>query len=171
MDSLWNLLPREPIRSVCFTGHRQIKLSDGDRVRLRETLEVLIKDGAADFYAGGAQGWDTVCARTVLALRAKYPEIRLHLVLPCPIRDFTRQWELGPAALLYSVAERADDVETLAPEYFPGCMKKRNLRLVEAADCCVCWYDSTRRASGTGQTVRFAEQKGIKVINLLEEQQ
>ncbi len=170
MDSLWNLLPQGPIRSVCFTGHRQLRLSNGDKVRLRKTMEALIDGGAADFYAGGAQGWDTVCARTVLALRAKYPDIRLHLVLPCPVSDFTRQWEPESVALLNNVAERADDVETLAPEYFPGCMKKRNLRLVEAADCCVCWYDSTRRASGTGQTVRFAEQKGIRIINLLEEQ-
>lgn len=167
MDSLWNLLPPEPVRAVCFTGHRQVELNGRILARLRETLEGLVREGAADFYAGGAQGWDTVCARTVLALRAKYPDIRLHLVLPCPIGDFTHRWGPEPRAVLENMAARADAVEVLAPEYFPGCMKKRNLRLVEAADCCVCWYDSSRYASGTGQTVRFAEQKGIRIINLL----
>lgn len=171
MESLWDLLPKAPVKSVCFTGHRQIQLSGTDMTRLRETLEGLIEDGAADFYVGGARGWDTVCAQTVLALRAKYPEIRLHLVLPCPPEEFTRQWKYEARALLNNIMERADELEIISDVYRKNCMKNRNLRLVEAADCCVCWYDSSRYASGTGQTVRFAESKGIKIINLLNKNQ
>lgn len=169
MYSLLNFLPEQKIKSVCFTGHRQVRPGPELNRRLRETLERLIEDGATDFYAGGAQGWDTVCTSMVLALRAKYPEIRLHLVLPCPIEEQARCWGDEARRLLTHVAERADDVEILSPRYYDGCMKKRNLRLVEAADCCVCWYDSSRYVSGTGQTVRLAEQKCIKIINLMEE--
>ncbi len=168
MYNLLNFLPEQTVKSVCFTGHRQARADDEVRRRLRETLERLIQGGATDFYAGGAQGWDTVCTSMVLALRAKYPEIRLHLVLPCPIEEQARRWGDDARRLLTNVAERADEVEVLSPYYYDGCMKKRNLRLVEAADCCVCWYDSSRFASGTGQTVRLAESKGIKIINLLE---
>ncbi len=166
MYSLLDFLPRRPVRSVCFTGHRQLRMTDRLNDRLRETLEALIDEGAKDFYAGGARGWDAVCTGMVFALRAKYPDIRLHLILPCPINEQVRDDE--GRRLMRNISERADDVEILSPRYYDGCMKKRNLRLVEAADCCVCWYDSSRFASGTGQTVRLAEHKGIKVINLLE---
>ncbi len=159
------------VRSVCFTGHRQMRLTGGLQARLFSVLEKLIQRGAVDFYAGGAIGWDTVCARAALTLRDNYPGIRLNLLLPCPPTSFTLRWTPEARAMLSDIARRADSVNILAPSYYQGCMRERNLRLVEAADCCVCYYDSTRRASGTGQTVRFAEQKGIEIINLLEEQQ
>ena len=47
-------------------------------------------------------------------------------------------------------------------------MKKRNAQMVELADCCVCYYDDSIARSGTGQTVRMANAKGIEVINLFD---
>ena len=43
-------------------------------------------------------------------------------------------------------------------------MKRRNERLVELADYCICYCTNPR--SGTGQTVRMAKDKGIDIINL-----
>lgn len=45
-------------------------------------------------------------------------------------------------------------------------MKKRNARLIEHADCCVCYYNVKRSASGTGQTVRMALNRNMTIINL-----
>ena len=48
-------------------------------------------------------------------------------------------------------------------------MKQRNARMVELVDCCVAYYDESSNArSGTGQTVRMADLKGIEVINLFD---
>ena len=59
-------------------------------------------------------------------------------------------------------------MECVSQSYTKTCMKERNQRLIDLADVCVCWYDSVNRPhSGTGQTVRMAEKKGIRVINLL----
>lgn len=43
------------------------------------------------FGAGGALGFDTLAAQTVLELKKKYPDIRLILVLPCLSQ--TRNWK------------------------------------------------------------------------------
>ena len=45
-------------------------------------------------------------------------------------------------------------------------MKERNSRLVNKADICICYLKNKR--TGTGQTVRMAETKGIDVINLYQ---
>ena len=47
-------------------------------------------------------------------------------------------------------------------------MKKRNQRLVELGDICVCCYNENRIRSGTGQTVRIAEKQGKEIINILK---
>ena len=48
-------------------------------------------------------------------------------------------------------------------------MKIRNARLVElASDYCICYWNPKHYRSGTGQTVRMAQKKGIEVIDLFE---
>ena len=57
------------------------------------------------------------------------------------------------------------NVEKLNDEY----MKARNARLFElASDYCICYWNPKGFRSGTGQTVRMAQKKGIEVINLFE---
>ncbi|MCH5193820.1 MAG: DUF1273 family protein [Oscillospiraceae bacterium] len=154
------------VKSVCFTGHRNVKVTDELVFLLNKTLTELIKNGAVDFYAGGAIGWDMLCEQTVLDLRNKFPQIRLHLVLPCSSEEQTADWSNAQKAEYQKILTAADMVEYTSEHYYDGCMKVRNVRLVELADCCVCYYDNRRR-SGTGQTVRIAVKKGIQIFNLI----
>lgn len=152
-------------KNVCFTGHRSVKVTNELMVRLNETLTDLIENGATDFYAGGALGWDSIAAEAVLKLRESYPHIKLHLVLPCSPEEQTYKWNDTQKVEYYNILKTADAVEYTSKHYYDGCMKVRNARLVELADCCVCYYDNRSR-SGTGQTVRMAKEKGIRIINL-----
>ena len=56
----------------------------------------------------------------------------------------------------------------MSEEYTKSCMRLRNQRLVELADCCICYCSDPAGRSGTAQTVRMAKQKGIPVINLVK---
>ncbi len=155
------------MKSVCFTGHRSIKITDKLKAALTKVLCRLIeKYGVTDFYAGGAVGWDALCAQTVINLRSVYPQIRLHLVLPCREADRTAKWNDSQKAEDKKILSAADSVEYTSQKYFDGCMKKRNARLVELADICVCYYNDKNSASGTGQTVRMALRNNIRVINI-----
>ena len=53
--------------------------------------------------------------------------------------------------------------------YNNDAMKLRNTRLVELADeYCICYWNVNNFRSGTGQTVRMAKRKEIKILNLYE---
>lgn len=158
------------VKSVCFTGHRNVKVTGELVSLLNKTLTDLIGNGAVDFYAGGALGWDMLCEQTVLDLKEKFPQIRLHLVLPCCPEEQTARWNHMQKVEYYNFLKTADTVEYTSNHYSEGCMKVRNARLVELADCCVCYYNNRSR-SGTGQTVRMAEEKEIRIINLAENQE
>lgn len=87
-------------KTVCFTGHRSVPLLKKRKIekRLKETLETLIQDGYCFFGAGGALGFDTIAAQTVLDLKKKHPEIKLILVLPC--KNQTRGWTEKDIAII-----------------------------------------------------------------------
>ena len=158
-------------KSVCFTGHRTIA-EDKETLsaRLYALLERLVTEQkVTDFYTGGAVGWDALAALTVLKLRESYPEVKLHLVLPCPFEEQSAKWNEAQKAEYQHILGLADSVEQVSDRYYNGCMKARNVRLVElASDYCICYWNPKNFRSGTGQTVRMAQKKGIEVINLFE---
>ena len=153
-------------KSVCFTGHRNIKETAELKKALIKQLVKLIDEGATDFYAGGAVGWDMLCERAVIELREKYPHIKLHLVLPCPAEEQTAKWNESDKREFMELLSAADMVEVCSDNYYDGCMKVRNQRLVGLSDVCVCYYNESNKRSGTGQIVRMAERKNICIINL-----
>ena len=158
-------------KSVCFTGHRTIA-EDKEKLsaRLYALLERLVTEKkVTDFYTGGAVGWDALAALTVLKLRESYPEVKLHLVLPCPFEEQSAKWKEAQKTEYLHILGLADSVEQVSDRYYNGCMKARNARLVElASDYCICYWNPNNFRSGTGQTVRMAQKKGIEVINLFE---
>lgn len=72
------------MKSVCFSGHRNLNQTTELKETLVNQLIKLIDEGAANFYAGGAIGWDMLCENVIIKLRAHYTYIKLHLILPCP---------------------------------------------------------------------------------------
>ena len=152
------------MKTCCFTGHRIIKITPELVQRLKDAIINLIEQGVTDFYDGGAVGFDMLCAETVIELKAEYPDIKLHLLLPCPPEEQVKWWNKAKIARYEKMLQNADSVTVVSEHYAKDCMKRRNKRLVELADCCVCYCTNPR--SGTGQTVRMAREKGIDVINL-----
>ena len=158
-------------RAICFTGHRIIASAQipALQTELRGLLITAIATGFRDFYAGGALGWDTLCAEQVLELRNTYPGIALHLVLPCAPETQTARWRSARQVAAYDrILNAADSWECVGQDYTATCMRERNQRLVSLADCCICYYRKNAGPSGTAQTIRMAQKKGIPVINLAD---
>ncbi len=155
------------MKSVCFTGHRNVKETAELKKALIKQLVKLIDEGAADFYAGGAVGWDMLCESAVIELRERFPHIRLHLILPCSAEEQTEKWSESDKSEFRRLLLAADTVEICSEHYFDGCMKLRNQRRVDLSDVCVCYYSGKQR-SGTGQTVRMAERQGKVIVNLVD---
>lgn len=158
-------------RSVCFTGHRTIA-EDKETLsaRLYALLERFVTEQKiTDFYTGGAVGWDALAALTVLKLRESYPEVKLHLVLPCPFEEQSAKWNESQKEEHKNIASLADTKEITSEHLCENAMKIRNARLVDlASDYCICYWNPKNFRSGTGQTVRMAHKKGIEIINMLD---
>ena len=152
------------MKTCCFTGHRIIKITPELVQRLKDTIIKLIEHGVTDFYNGGAIGFDMLAAETIIELKAEYSDIKLHLLLPCPPEEQVKGWNKAQIARYNKILQAADRITVLAEHYTDDCMKRRNERLVELTDCCICYCTNPR--SGTGQTVRMARDKGIDIINL-----
>lgn len=153
-------------RTACFTGHREISSFQSFTIRrkLKKTLQELIKQGYCYFGTGGALGFDTIAAQTVLDLRKKYPNIKLILVLPCVTQ--ADRWNKNDREIYEYIKEQADKVVYISDQYTRGCMHKRNRHLVENSSVCICYL--TQRTGGTAYTVNYALNKGLKVENIAE---
>lgn len=154
-------------KTICFTGHRII--SDDCYPRLKAvldfTIEQLVQGGAVHFRTGGALGFDTMAALCVLAMQRRYPQIRLHLILPCPTQ--TRGWSENDVALYRQIMEKASSVRYVSQAYFSGVLQMRNRALVEGTNVCVAYLTHSR--GGTAYTAAYALQNGVELINLADE--
>ena len=151
-------------RTACFTGHRTIPFLQRRKIekRTEEALIEAIKQGYQFFGAGGALGFDTLAAQTVLRLKETYPQIKLILVLPCLSQ--TRGWKSEDIAEYERIKAAADKVVYTSQEYTRDCMFKRNRHLVDNSSLCLAYL--TENTGGTAYTVDYARSKGLIIRNV-----
>ncbi len=157
---------REKMRgkTACFTGHRKIPFIQIHTIKenLKKVIVSLIEQGYCFFGTGGALGFDTMAAQTILDLKQDYPQIKLILVLPCPSQ--ANYWREKDKIIYKEIKARADKVVYIAKEYTRDCMFTRNRHLVDNSNVCICYL--TERSGGTAYTVEYALKKGLRTINL-----
>ena len=152
-------------KTAFFAGHRKLP-SDTERISaaLGKELTALIDSGYRFFGAGGATGFDTVAALSVLKLREIYPHIRLILVLPH--RAQAKRRSRKDVAVYEDIKSRADKVVYISDEFTGDCVYRRNRRFINESSVCICYL--SRENSGTEKTVRVARKEGLKIINIAE---
>ena len=156
---------RTSLRSVCFTGHRELPpvRSAAFRQLVADTETAIRRAfdrGARRFYCGGAEGFDLLCGKLVLLEKERHLDMQLVLLLP--YTGFGEAFSAGDKAELLRQKKAAEEVLYLSNHYFSGCMALRNRQLVEDADLCIAYLK--RAPSGTAQTVGFAKEKGIEIV-------
>lgn len=151
---------------ICFTGHR--KLCAENISELCDALASLIHElsSAPDvtFLAGGAVGFDMLAALSVLSEREISPHIRLELMLPC--KEQAHRWSDSDIEKYKYIIENADSVTYVSEHYDRSCMHRRNRAMVDNSDICVAYLTSDK--GGTAYTVKYAESRGKRVINLAD---
>ena len=154
-------------QTCCFTGHRKIPHEQFAHIqkRLKETIQELIQKGVIYYGAGGALGFDTLAARTVLKMKEDYPEIKLILVLPCVSQ--ADRWDVSDREAYEEIKQMADKVVYISQDYTRVCMHKRNRHLVDNSGTCICYLTET--IGGTAYTVGYAKSAGVRVINLADD--
>ena len=154
------------INTVCFTGHRNIAKDTALLIprALDTVISGLIAMGATSFRLGGAMGFDTIAALSVLEAKEKYPHITLDLILPC--RNQTEKWDEHSIRAYNYILSRADSVSYVCDTYKKGCMLERNRRLVDGSDILIAYRERTN--GGSAYTYQYAEKKGLEIINVYD---
>ena len=152
-------------KTCCFTGHRNLtdeeKISASRRVTI--AVEALVKARVTNFITGGALGFDTVACVTLINLkRQKYPHISIGVAVPC--RDQSARWSFRNKTLYNTILQQADKVAVLSESYTPRCMQERNMFMVDNSKFCVAYLKT--ESGGTYNTVRYAKECGLTVINV-----
>lgn len=147
-----------------FTGHRTIPHSKYAALEqvLAQQITLLAEHGILRFGSGGALGFDTLAAETVLTLRREMPKIRLSLFLPC--REQARYWSAENQMRHARLRRLADEVVFTGDAYTQQCMYVRNRFMVDRAHLCLAFLEKER--GGTAYTVNYAKRRGLAVINL-----
>lgn len=160
--------------AVCFSGHRPEKLPDGGDMSspavravisiVYSEIEKRIADGANVFITGMSRGVDLWAGEITAEMKCSGKPIKL--VAAMPYRGFTdsftgrEKWAAG------FIMSNADAVYNICETYERDCMKKRNQFMVDHSSALIAVCKDSR--SGTGQTIRMAQKKGIdvKIIDL-----
>lgn len=161
--------------SCCFTGYRPqkfpfslvkgtekyIKLENA----LTDNILMLINEGVSEFITGGAEGFDTIAAETVIYIRDEL-KMGIMLTVAIPFRGqdsrFSDEWKKRYKAVL----EKADKKVLISNEYYTGVYKKRNEFMVDRSDFCIAFYDG--KTGGTRNTVLYANKTGKTLINICD---
>ncbi len=159
----------EKSRTCFFTGHRRI---NGDKEEeIKKTLvkhieNLIVEYDVKNFITGGAVGFDTIAAEAVIAVRKKYPHIKLCLYLPCHGQE--KYWNSAQRYRYRMIMSQADEKTYVTEgEYTDDCMRLRNMEMTRSSSFCIAFCIVS--ASGTGATLRAARASGVNVINTADE--
>lgn len=163
MDYPTRLFAPDRARSVCFTGHRELRHDISlIRDRVSERVYALWREGFHRFYSGGAYGFDLIAASAVVGcIRAGLEDIELVFALPFPGHD--SRWHSEDREFLARLLPYAAEVVHVSPHYHTTAYALRNRYIIERSAACIAYYDTAAPRSGTGQTVRLARSEGLAV--------
>jgi len=151
-------------KTCFFTGHRKIAQSKIEIVKaqLADNIEKMITEyGVNTFIDGGALGFDTIAAETVIEMREKYQNIKLVMYLPC--YGQSKMWKESEQFRYRMVLSKADKIIYITESvYTDDCMKLRNLKMIKDSSFCIAFC--LMQKSGTGFTLRNAENVGIQKV-------
>lgn len=139
--------------TCCFFGHRMTPPEV--EPRLEATVEALIQEGADNFYVGNQGNFDRMARRVLTRLQARHT-FRFAVVLaymPGKREEFP---PLHPYETLLP-----DGLESVPPRY---AICKRNDWMVAQADAVIAYV--TDYTGGAGRSVRMAQRRRLRVINL-----
>ncbi len=161
--------------SCCFTGHRPSKLPWGLderdprcaalKRRIDDAVETAYQEGYRHFLCGMARGCDLYFCESVLALRARWPDVTVEASIPCPGQS--DRWPPAERERYARLVSSCDFETMVSREYTPYCMQRRDRYMVDHASLLIAAFDGS--SGGTRYTVEYAMRRGVSVVDLLIE--
>ena len=175
---------------VCFIGHRSLGDATQLKIKLTETVSMLISDGVDTFLFGSRSEFDTLCWQVVTELKERYNNLK-RICYKTPhetaftSKDERKHYELLLSKILKRDVHFTDYEEVIIPQKTQKANKNsyimRNLEMINNSDICVFYYNKNylppkrklsmkgvakQPQSGTGLVFSYATKQKKYIINL-----
>lgn len=152
---------------TCFIGHRTIFFNNKEK-RLSDAIQQEIKKGCKIFTMGTHGEFDKLSLCICKNLKQIYPEIKIEVVLTSlnqikSIKNTDNDIETKP---------NYHDVETIMydieEKHFKSKITISNRNMVDECSTLICYVNPKKTRSGAKNTMKYAEKKGLTIINLFQ---
>jgi len=155
--------------TCCFTGHRPEKIDCSEPVikkLLKEEIIKAIHEGYTEFITGAARGSDIWAGEIVIELKKEYKSIDLICAVPYP--GFDKKWSLEWKNKYRKLLSSAKETVYIRRSFSYDSFQLRNKYMVDRSNMVIAVFNNER--GGTYNTIRYAAKRGIKVINVLDDE-
>ena len=138
-----------------FTGHRKLPPHKIEQITKRLNREIvnLISEGVTTFISGGAAGFDMIAASLVAA--KKEMGANVHMIFALPSKKHDSLWNEKQRIFYMGLLAEADEITYVSENY-----------MADSSAYCICALMC--EDSRTAQVVRYAIEKGLQIINVIE---
>ena len=161
----------ETMKKVCFIGHRQI-FDSSVREKLKTAIENEIKNGCKFFTMGTHGEFDEMSLSVCRELRKSYKDIKIEVVITSLKKiekqllyddEFGKEYEIpysDVSTIMYEIEET----------HFKKQITESNHQMIDDCDTLICYVNKKHNPSGAKHAMNYAKRKGLKIINLYNEQ-
>ncbi len=145
---------------TAFIGHRQVFAIDIYE-RLINAIENEIRNGCKIFTMGTHGEFDRLALRACRQLRNIYKDLEIEVVITSLHKvEKKSEFDIVPYADVNTVMYEIEDA------YFKQKITLSNRQMIDTCDALICYVDTSSYRSGAKSAMRYAEKRGLKIINL-----
>ena len=165
-------------QKVCFIGHRRI-FDRSVREKLKTAIENEIKNGCKFFTMGTHGEFDEMALSVCRELRNVYKDIEIEVVITSYHKVENRlldtfKNEYNEIEMIHENYIPYSDIKTTMYEiedvHFKKQITESNHQMIDNCDTLICYVNKKHNPSGAKHAMNYAKRKGLKIINLYNEQ-
>ena len=164
-------------RKIGFIGHREI-YSLGLREKLKKAIEEKLERGYRFCTMGTHGDFDELSLSVCRELREKFKDLKIEVVLTSyhlvekKLIDTIKNKD-GEVEFIYESYVPYNDVATIMYDIEDVFYKRKilvsNQLMINACDVLICYVNPKNNYSGAYYAYKYAKNKGLKIINLFNE--
>lgn len=149
---------------TAFIGHKQIFIRNIFE-RLTNAIQTEIDNGCRAFTMGTHGKFDSFALDACRRMRNAYKDLEIEVVITSlnAIKKNSK-FDIPPYSDVKTVMYDIED------SHFKQQITLSNRQMIDTCDTLICYVDTSAYRSGAKTALRYAEKRGLKIVNLYREE-